>query len=70
MVIKFSKDDYKLWTKFRKSKHSTISRTEFNLVCKLHSTYYKHKFYQPCTCSPKTIKKWIAELNIVWENGN
>jgi hypothetical protein len=35
----------------------------------LHSEYYKHKFYEPCTCSPKTINKWIKELNVIWDNG-
>lgn len=69
-MVKFSKDDYKLWNKFRKSKHSTINRGEFRLVCLLHSQYYKHKYYEPCTCSPKIINKWIKELNVVWNNGN
>ena len=69
-MVKFSKDDYKLWNKFRLSKKSTISREEFSMVCKLHATYYNHKYYEPCTCNPKLINKWIKELNVVWNNGN
>ena len=69
-MVKFNKDDYKDWKTFRISKSDTISNKEFTMVCNLHSTYYKHKFHKPCTCSPKTIKKWIKELNIIWDNGN
>jgi hypothetical protein len=70
MVEKFSKDDYKLWTKFRESTRSTLNNREFRLVCLLHSQYYRHKYHEPCTCSPKTIKQWIKDLNAVYNNGN
>jgi hypothetical protein len=69
-MVKFNKYDFKDWEIFRLSKKSTISREEFTMVCKLHSTYYKHKYYEPCTCNPKLINKWIQELNVVWDNGN
>ena len=65
-MVKFSKDDYKLWSRFRESKNNTITRGEFRLVCLLHSQYYKHKYFEPCTCNPKLINKWIKELNIVY----
>ena len=68
-MVKFNKYDFKDWEKFRLSKKSTISRAEYKMVCDLHSEYYKHKFYEPCTCSPKTINKWIKELNVIWDNG-
>jgi hypothetical protein len=69
-MVKFNIYDFKDWEAFRLSKKSTISREEFKLVCELHAKYYKHKFYQPCTCSPKTINKWIQELNLIWNNGD
>jgi hypothetical protein len=68
--MKFNKDDRKKWKKFRMGKKSVISRAEYELVCQLHSAYYKHKLYYPCTCKPKEINKWIQDLNKVWENGN
>tara|TARA_R110002020_G_scaffold172762_3_gene363200 strand:+ start:3908 stop:4117 length:210 start_codon:yes stop_codon:yes gene_type:complete len=68
-MVKYNNEDFKKWEKFRLSKKSTISRSEYKLVCDLHSKYYKHKFYEPCTCSPKTINKWIKELNVIWDNG-
>ena len=69
-MVKFEKKDFKLWTVFRMGKKLYLSPKEFELVCNLHSLYYKHSFYKPCTCSPKTINKWIKDLNIIWDNGN
>ena len=70
-MVKFDEDDYKDWEQFRLGENKdTITAKEFWLVCDLHAKYYKHKFYKPCTCDPKTVNKWIKELNLVWENGN
>jgi len=70
-MVTYEKADYKDWEKFRlDSNNNTISAEEFTLVCELHSKYYKHTFYKPCTCSPKTINKWIKDLNIIWDNGD
>jgi hypothetical protein len=69
-MVKFNKDDYNIWSRFRKSKNDTITMSEFRMVCKLHAEYYKHKYEEPCTCNPKLINKWISELNIIWNNGN
>jgi hypothetical protein len=69
-MVKFNKNDYKDWKAFRISKSDTLSNKEFTMVCNFHSTYYKHPLHKPCTCSPTIIKKWIKELNIIWDNGN
>lgn len=55
------------WEKFRSSPKNSLSKEEFTLVCELHAKYFKHTFYKPCTCSPKTIKSWIAQLNDIYE---
>ena len=68
-MVKFKNKDYAEWENFRLGTKSHLSPQEFELVCKLHSTYYKHKFYKPCTCNPKTIKQWIKDLNVIWNNG-
>ena len=70
MVTKFNKDDRQKWKKFRMAKKSVISRKEFEMVCNLHRTYYKHNLSNPCTCNSKKINQWIADLNKIWENGN
>ena len=69
MVI-FEKQDYEKWTKFRMGKKSYLSQKEFEMVSYFHSKYKKHSYYLPCTCSPKTIKQWIVDLNKIWENGD
>ena len=68
-MVKFEKLDYAKWENFRMGTKQHLSAQEFELVCKLHADYYKHKFYRPCTCSPKTIKQWIKDLNVIWDNG-
>lgn len=65
-MVKLNKSDKKLWTEFRNNKRSKITRAEFQLLCTLHSKYLNHKYYEPCTCNPKTINKWIKELNEVY----
>ena len=67
-MVTFEKEDYEKWKKFRLGKKSFLSHKEFDMVCYLHSRYYEHKFYKPCTCSPKTIKQWIQDLNKIWDN--
>ena len=69
-MVKFNNEDFKQWQEFRLSKRSTINREEFKLVCQFHSTYYNQKYFEPCTCNPKLINKWIKELNVVWNNGH
>ena len=68
-MVKFEKQDFKEWEIFRDNPKNTISGREFELVCDLHSRYHKHSFYKPCTCNPKEIKRWIDDLNNIWNNG-
>ena len=69
-MVTFKKKDYERWKLFRLGKKSYLSRKEFEMVCKLHASYYRHSYYLPCTCNPKTIKQWITDLNKIWDNGN
>ena len=68
-MVKFEDADFKNWQHFREVKKSTLSDIEFKMICELHAKYYNHKFYKPCTCSPKKIKSWIKDLNVIWNNG-
>ena len=68
-MVKFKKLDYAKWETFRLGTKSYLDPAEFELVCKLHAEYYKHNYYKPCTCSPRTIKQWIKDLNVIWDNG-
>ena len=61
------KIDKKDWEKFRTNTKNVLSKEEFTMICELHAKYFNHTFYKPCTCSPKTIKSWIAQLNDIYE---
>lgn len=69
-MVVFDKYDKENWLKFRNNKSSTLTNNEFVLICELHAKYYNHRFYKPCTCSPKKIKLWIKQLNVIWDNGD
>jgi len=69
-MLKFEKADRTDWKKFRMDKKQHLSAAEYEMVCHLHAKYYRHKFYKPCTCNPKTIVKWIKDLNKIWDNGD
>jgi hypothetical protein len=58
------------WYNFRNELTNKISRMQYELICKLHAKYYKHSYYKPCTCNPKTIKQWIAQLNDIYDQQN
>jgi|TARA_R100001460_G_scaffold105183_4_gene151515 hypothetical protein len=68
-MVNFNKKDYGKWKKFRMVKNNVISRDELEMVSELHAKYHRHTFYIPCTCSPKTINRWIKDLNIIYDNG-
>ena len=66
-MVKFHYDDIEVWRTFRKSKKTSITHEELEMISDFHAKYFSHKFYKPCTCSPKTINK---DLNEIWVNGN
>ena len=55
------------WYQFTNTLSNKITQKQFELICKLHAKYYNHRYYKPCTCNPKTIKTWIAQLNDIYE---
>ena len=69
-MVKFNKEDFKSWSNFRSEPKNELQANEFELICQLHATYYKHKYQKPCTCNPSRINLWIKQLNIIWNNGN
>lgn len=63
-----NKEDYNYWTEFRQTKGSTISKKEYTKICAMHSVYFKHAYYEPCTCSPKKIQRFITDINKLYDN--
>lgn len=68
-LVKFSKEEYDKWTEFKAANGKSINRPEQELIARLHSKYYKHSYYLPCTCTPKTYIAWIKQLNDIYANG-
>jgi hypothetical protein len=52
-----------IWLELEKRITHTISREDFNTVCKLHAEEFKHKYYKFCTCNKKLLRQWLGELN-------
>jgi hypothetical protein len=50
-----SKLHYEEWTKFLDSNSNKLNKQEQELLARLHSIYFKHSYYLPCTCSSKTL---------------
>ena len=65
--FKMEENDIIEWEIFRQEVTTTLNKKQFEFVCDLHSRLFKHSYYKPCTCSPKTIKNWIAQINNVYE---
>ncbi len=68
--VKFNKEEYDKWTEFKAANGNSINRQEQELIARLHSKYYKHSYYLPCTCTPKTYIAWIKQLNDIYANGS
>ena len=62
-------EDRILWKAFlEREKQHEINREEIKLIARLHSELYRHKYSEPCTCTASIYKKWIAEINKIYES--
>ena len=41
---------------------STLKYQDREMIATIHARVFNHKFYIPCTCSPKIWMQWIREL--------
>ena len=60
-------EDKKNWETFKANVTSKLSRENYKLLCRLHAKYYSHKYYEPCSCRPKELKMWIADLDRIYD---
>ena len=62
------KEDRILWEAFlNRKKQNQIDRQQIELIARLHSELYKHKYNEPCTCNGTIYNQWIAEINKKYE---
>lgn len=65
---KFTKLEYDTYTKIRTEKK--LSETNAKYIAHLHSKYFNHQLYIPCSCSVSTWNDWIGNLNSMYDNGH
>jgi hypothetical protein len=63
---KLSQEQLLLWQAFISNKSNTLKQNEFKMICEIHAEVFAHPYHEPCTCSPKRIKEWIAQINKVY----
>lgn len=56
-------NDKKDWQKFKEQVSTKLSKEQYKLLCKLHAKYFNHTYYEPCSCRPKELKRWIADID-------
>jgi len=59
-------DDQELWIDFKANVTTKLSKEQYRLLCTLHSRYYNHKYYEPCSCKPKTLVMWIKDIDNIY----
>ena len=59
--------DRKDWKQFKADVKGKLSQEQYKLLCRLHSKYYNHKYYEPCSCSPKRLLQWIADIDKIYD---
>jgi len=57
------KVDKEQWEKFKSEFTTRLTQTQYKLLCTLHSKYFNHSYYEPCSCRPKELKRWIADID-------
>jgi hypothetical protein len=56
--------DLERWLEFvSRPKQHEINRKEMELIARLHSHYYKHRYEVPCSCNGAIYRRWIQDLN-------
>ena len=61
-------EDKILWKAFlERERQHEIDRKEIELIARLHSELYRHKYEEPCTCNGSIYRKWIGEINKIYE---
>mgnify|MGYP003131758800 CR=1 FL=1 len=60
----------KEWTAWKAIKTDKLTKEEFKMICSVHADVFAHPYHEPCTCSPKRIKNWIAQIDKVYEDRN
>jgi hypothetical protein len=67
---KLSQEQLLQWMTYMSTRTDKLKQNEFKMICEIHADVFAHPYHEPCTCSPKRIKNWIAQINKVYEARN
>jgi len=67
---KLSQEQLLQWMIYLSTRTDKLKQNEFKMICEIHADVFAHPYHEPCTCSPKRIKNWIAQINKVYEARN
>jgi hypothetical protein len=57
------------WQVFLATLGNKLTNEQYKFVCKIHADLFAHPYHEPCTCSPKRIKEWMAQITRIYEVG-
>ena len=55
------------WKQFKAEVKDKLNKDQYKLLCELHAKYYKHKYSEPCSCNPKRLIQWIADIDKIYD---
>ena len=56
-------EDKIIWQGVKQRTKTTMSNQDFKIMCQLHSKYFNHRYYEPCTCNKRILRSWIHQLD-------
>ena len=60
------KEDNDTWVDFKANVTNKLTPYYKGVLCTLHSKYYNHKYYTPCSCNGKIYRMWIADIDKIY----
>lgn len=66
MGVKIKPQDRIWFRNFKTNYKNELKKTDLEQIASLHSVYFGHSFYKPCTCNQNgrdEIKRWVQELD-------
>ena len=59
-------EDREAWIDFKANVAGKLSQPQYKLLCQLHARYYNHRYHEPCSCRPKELVMWIADIDRIY----
>jgi hypothetical protein len=64
---KMSQHQVAQWQVFLATLGNKLTNEQYKFICETHADLFAHPYHEPCTCSPKRIKEWIAQITRIYE---